>query len=358
MGEKSTTLEDVFDPKSNSLNAIRLGLALAVIVSHSWAIGGFGPEPEAGGTRLGTWAVLGFFGISGYLITRSRFSGQSVINYYRGRVLRIFPAFIVCLFFMAFVLAPLSLVFDPQGSWRVIDSISYFIRNLPLYPTYLMQFSIGDTLQHVPYRGVWNGSMWTLFWEAVCYALLGIGGTLLSRSALRRAVIAAFLICTVISFAGAVGLIPLPDLLVRVLPLFIVFAAGSMLFLFADRVPVRPLTVAVAAGALAAAIAFGVVQSLGALPLAFLVMLLGQALPLNRVGSRYDISYGVYIYAWPVQQYVFLVGGNDVPLPAVILISVAVTVFLAYISCRFIEKPALLLKKPTSDLPASAAPAI
>ena len=59
-------------PRRNSLDALRLVLATLVIVSHSWPVGGFGPDPRLGVLTLGEVAVAGFFGISGWLITASR----------------------------------------------------------------------------------------------------------------------------------------------------------------------------------------------------------------------------------------------------------------------------------------------
>ena len=57
--------ERSLDPKRNSLNALRLFFALAVIVSHSWPISGHGDDPKIGDLSVGTWAVAGFFVISG-----------------------------------------------------------------------------------------------------------------------------------------------------------------------------------------------------------------------------------------------------------------------------------------------------
>jgi peptidoglycan/LPS O-acetylase OafA/YrhL len=90
----------------NSLNAIRLLLAAMVIVSHSWWLGGYGTEPQPGGVKLGSWAVIGFFGISGYLITRSRIQASSALSYCRARFLRIFPGLAACVAVVAFVIAP------------------------------------------------------------------------------------------------------------------------------------------------------------------------------------------------------------------------------------------------------------
>ena len=84
------TLATAFDPRHNSLNALRLALATLVIVSHAWPIGGFGNDPHIGDLSFGGWAVAGFFAISGFLITSSRLR-SSFSAYLWRRMLRIFP---------------------------------------------------------------------------------------------------------------------------------------------------------------------------------------------------------------------------------------------------------------------------
>src|SRR4051812_20340496 len=119
LGRLGGTLSELFDPRRNSLNFIRLVLAASVIVSHSWVIGNIGPEPEAGGEHLGSWAVIGFFAVSGYLISRSRVNSSSIRSFYVARLLRIYPGFIVCLLAVAFVFAPLSLLVGSPGTFTI-----------------------------------------------------------------------------------------------------------------------------------------------------------------------------------------------------------------------------------------------
>ena len=145
------TLATSFDRRRNSLNAIRLALAVLVIISHSWAIGDFGPEPELGGAHLGTWAVLGFFAISGYLIVASRLN-SSATRFYRARAMRIMPGFTVCLVLIAAVLAPVSTLVN--GTWSGVSAMSFIVRNIALYPPHMAQDGISDTLGSVPYERV------------------------------------------------------------------------------------------------------------------------------------------------------------------------------------------------------------
>jgi peptidoglycan/LPS O-acetylase OafA/YrhL len=88
------SVAESFSAKSNSLNFLRLVLASFVIVAHSFVIGGFISvvQPRWAPSTLGSVAVYGFFGISGYLIAGSALRNDAG-RYLWQRILRIFPAF-------------------------------------------------------------------------------------------------------------------------------------------------------------------------------------------------------------------------------------------------------------------------
>lgn len=338
------TLETVFDPYKNSLNAIRLALAALVIVSHSWALGGFGPEPELGGANLGTWAVLGFFGISGYLITASRLSGKSTATFYRKRILRIVPGFVVCIALVAAVFAPLSLLLDSSAKYSVGSAVSYFFRNLALYPAVGAQEGIGTTLANVPYPGVWDGPLYTLFWEASCYVLIGVIVSLVRPKHIPALLGIGFVGLTAVLLVIQFSIVHMPGRVERVAPMFLAFIAGSLLLIFKDKVRTNRAWVLVAVAIVAISMATGSALSVAPLPFAYLLIVAGSWRGLQRVGAVYDASYGMYIYGWPVQQFVALVFGRALPLPAFIALSLVGTLPLAYLSCRFIEVPARSLR--------------
>ncbi|MEO8262059.1 MAG: acyltransferase [Pseudolysinimonas sp.] len=340
----SETLTQRFRPRENSLNALRLALATLVIVSHAWPLTGLEPEPAFGGANLGSWAVFGFFAISGFLITRSRLRARRARDYYRARALRILPAFVVALIVVAFVFAPLSLLVDPGSSWNPLSSVTYVLRNLPLYAPIVWQPGIEHTLVNAVYPTDWDGPLWTLFWEGLCYLAIGILVSVLPRKALPAVLIGLFAALTVASTAIALGVVHPNELIGRAIPMILAFIGGALLLLFGDRVRLSPVWVIVAAVLLAITIVLNLGPSLGTLPLAFLLIWLGVVLPLQRVGSKYDISYGLYIYAWPVQQFVTLVAGPLLPIPLDLLIVLAFTVPLAFLSCVLIERPALARK--------------
>jgi peptidoglycan/LPS O-acetylase OafA/YrhL len=348
----TSSLLERFDARRNSLNALRLLLAALVIVSHSWPLSGHNPEPEWGGANLGTWAVFGFFGISGFLITRSRLNGRPARDFYLARVLRIFPGFLVAIVVVAAVFAPLSQVFDANAAWSPVSSVTYVLRNLLLYPPVLGQPGILHNLGGTPFPGIWNGSLWTLFWEACCYLAIGISVSLLPKRGLPVLVVGLFVLLTLASLAGQF-VVTYPELVGRVIPMLIAFAAGSLLFQFGSRVPGNLVTAAIAIVLLVVIGLLGLIPQLGTLLIAYLLLGLGNVLPLSRVGARFDISYGVYIYAWPVQQTLALAFHPQLPVPLFILLSLVITAALAFLSCVLIERPALALKRHPVPSPAT-----
>jgi peptidoglycan/LPS O-acetylase OafA/YrhL len=333
-----------FDSRHNSLNALRLFLATAVIVSHSWPLGGFGADPSPARQSLGHWAVVGFFAISGYLIAASR-TRSSLGDFLAARVLRIYPAFLVCLILVAFVAAPLSTVLGP-GHWTPGGGLSYVAHNFLLK---IEQNGVSSTLPKAPYGPSWNGSLWTLFYEFVCYLLMGA-----ILSAPRRwhgPLTGAAFVLTAIGAQIAVHR-NMTGTAADFLSLAPVFLAGSLLFIYADRVPVNWMYGVAALVLLPVAGWLNVVSSVGAPLVVYACFWLGIVLPLQRVGSRNDISYGMYIYAFPVQQLlaVELVYRHGVAL--YVVASVLCTIPLAAASWFAVERPALRLKKRMRRAPA------
>lgn len=340
------TLDERFDPRRNSLNAFRLVLASLVVVSHSWLLGGFGAQPELGGVQLGTWAVLGFFGLSGFLITRSRLSGRPAASYYWNRALRILPAFLVCILIVAFVFAPVSVLLSTDASYSFPSALTWLLTNLPLAPQFLAQKGIESTLLGLPVTGYWNGPLWTLFWEACCYVIVGILVSVVRGRWLKLVVGVLFVTATVLVVLTTAGVLRLAAQAEAIFPLFVAFFAGSLVYLFRRAIDVSWPVLACCALVLVAVVVVGYAAAFAALPLIILLLWLGSVLPLHRVGAHFDISYGIYIYGWPVQQLIALVVfGTGMPVGWFIVLSLVFTLPLAFLSCALVERPALARKR-------------
>ena len=139
----------------------------------------------------------------------------------------------------------------------------------------------------------------------------------------------------------AIGL-PIPRILAIFADLSPFFFAGAALYLLRERIPVRLGWIAAALAWSVLIVGIGANPVLAALPIAYLCMWAGAALPklFHRVGRNNDMSYGTYIYAFPAQQLVALVGGTNFGVAAYIAMSVAATAPLAALSWFLVERPA------------------
>lgn len=343
------TLASSFDPRENALNGLRLMLAGAVVFGHAALLGGYRlPGPVM--LSLSELAVDGFFALSGFLITRSWLHRPDWRRYLWHRALRILPAFWVCLVVTAMVLAPLGLVLRGEslaGYWTASDGpLGYLWRNAALW---IGQPGIVGTPDWSGYPGYWNGSLWSLYWEFLCYLGLGLVGALGVLRDRRALVLAAFVVVWLVT--AAKNLVPGVDAAYfasfngQVVPrLTLMFLAGCVLLLYAEKVPMNGIFAASAALLVVAGLASGLdLRLLGGLPLAYLLLWLGCRLPV-RIGLRTDVSYGVYIYAFPIQQVLFAAGLATVGWLGYAVLAVVLTVPLAYASWRAVERPALRLK--------------
>lgn len=357
------TVGQALDPKHNSLNFLRLMLALAVVFSHSIILGGFGSETILGKTTLGTVAVYGFFGISGYLIAGSA-SRHRFGHYLWLRFLRIFPAFWVCLLLTAFGFGLLAWIGNTgHGTVRAYltepgGPFSYVRNNFLLKGS---QQAIPGTLTGGIYQVVWNGSLWTLFYEFLCYLLLGI---LAMVGLLRRRLLVAIIALSVWIFEIIVTSFPTLNSqftaishydLFNMTLLVPIFLTGSLVYLYRDQLPDSGW-LALGGALLFASGLFipvgsnipGITLTSTSLTAVFLILpllWLGIHLPFARVGASNDYSYGLYIYAFPIQQLLAHWGLNQRGYWWYTAAVLACTALFAAASWWLVERRALKLKK-------------
>jgi peptidoglycan/LPS O-acetylase OafA/YrhL len=139
----------------------------------------------------------------------------------------------------------------------------------------------------------------------------------------------------------------------------VVFAAGAVLHQYRDVIPARWSLVALSAAIVVAAGVFVPnYRVIAAIPLAYAVVVSGALIHNPRLRLRTDLSYGVYIYAWPMQQLLVICGlGFLAPVPFTIVAALA-TLPLAALSWFHVEKRALSLKTRFKQQAARQAPRV
>jgi peptidoglycan/LPS O-acetylase OafA/YrhL len=362
------------------MNALRLLLASCVLVSHCIKLQG-GRDPLGllltPDVDFGTMAVDGFFVLSGFLIVRSYTRSASTWRYLWHRALRILPGFWVCLLVSAAVLLPLAqlIQFGTLSGFPLTgdqSALGYVLHNASLH---LGQFHVRGLLNGQPV----NGSLHTLFYEALCYIGVALLGVAVARSRLRWAVLGAAVAAWLLTAAdlGTGGAVTGGSIARELMLRFgLMFLVGATYFLWADRIRtgrawltgggVALVLAGVATaltdhalphqvftdGGLTGARSATLVYSLLAPPsLALLLLVAGASRRFAWVGSRRDLSYGVYVYAYPLQVTLLLLGAATWPAVTYVLATGVLTAGAALLSWTFVEAPALNHKSWTAPLP-------
>ncbi len=342
-GTASPRLAQVFDSRVNALNVWRLLLASGVILEHSWPLTGRNLQPPVDQLLTQVW-VDGFFAISGFLITSSWVRNPRLREYFVARTLRIFPGLWVCLIVVAFVIAPIGVAIQGDSPAKLLLSpgpIEYVLNNGVLN---VFHTGIDGTPRNVPFSGVWDGVLWTLIFELGCYVAVAVAGL---AGSLNRRWPAPVVFALILAAAALVSypVQAVPTIAQMITRFALVFAAGALLHEFRDLVPARwPLVAVSAVIVVVAGLLVPNYRILAALPLAYAVVVSGALIRNKRLRLRTDFSYGVYIYAWPVQQLLVICGLGFLPPLVFTVVAASATLPLAALSWFLVEKRALSLK--------------
>lgn len=346
--------------RHNNLDALRLVAAVSVMFSHAFLV--------AQGTQKNEWlirltgnqCILGlagvfvFFAISGFLVTQSYEQTANPLNYLVKRALRIFPGLFVATVFSAFVLAPIV---------TTLSLGSYLSRPQP-YTYVLLNTLLDQTVHELP--GVWfvnnpvglevNGSLWTLRSEFLMYLMvLGLGMMRLLRPSTAFVLLIFGMICVGFDILNGIDkwgwffqLISSWGWLVGF------FAAGMALYTLRHT--------RIFDGRIAALALLGLILSV---PLRQFIVLfplfgcylalwlaLNPKLPVIPAARFGDLSYGIYIYGWPVEQAVIWTFGRHAQWWQVFLTALPIAAALAFLSWHLVESRALRLKPRGQPRPA------
>jgi peptidoglycan/LPS O-acetylase OafA/YrhL len=329
------------EPQKNSFDLLRLFAAALVLYSHQHALLGL-VEPELfNWTTIGGVGVSIFFFVSGFLVWLSWARDPDLKRFFIRRSLRIFPALWFVVLITVLVLGPIFSRLAPADYFASFESWRYLSAALLVVWRGLPGVFAGN-----PLPSAVNGSLWTLPVEFLCYVSVALVGCI--SLAPRKWLIALSLGLAVL--AAAFGPLLLGTRFVPHLEMVAFFWWGVM-YGYVQKRPEAELK-SWAAGIGLAFMAFLVLGSHGVERtgmLAFAVALVVTAQHVSwgsRVTDRLgDLSYGMYIFAFPVQQIVVELGRDRGWTFATHLSwSFLVTIALAYMSWHALEKRALRFK--------------
>lgn len=323
--------------RENNFTILRFVLAFAVLFGHSFPISGNGSDPITmlilPHAWIGSMAVGGFFAVSGFLVSAS-ISNRSLREFVVSRCLRLYPAVIVYSLVAIFIIGPIATSVSLAQYFHTIPWNNLW--NATLWEwNYNLPYVFSDR----PFAGSTNGATWTLPAELRCYIavfILGVFGLFNSREIANLSLLSALVLIKV-NFV----MVPLFGSNAQFHEPLLFFIVGSLFWVNREYIPLSwPVC-----GLLILAVFF--VAGTGWYPYVYIPAVVYSALmiayrfPHIDMDKFGDISYGVYIYAWPIQQLVWVPGQSAYTNA---LYSSLIVFPLAYLSWRFIEKPALGLR--------------
>ncbi|QLL56891.1 acyltransferase family protein [Empedobacter falsenii] len=326
---------------SNNFDFLRLIFASLVIVSHSFPLTGKQEWFEVhtnGQFGLGSLSVNIFFVLSGYLIFISLKYSKTIKNYLWKRLLRLYPALII-LVLVTMIILPIfytgNNIFS-EASYR-----SYPHRVLSLYK---VQYEVNHVFETNPYPKAINGSLWSLSYEFTMYIVLMLLFPFRKNKSSFILIILGFIISYVLHIYRPEFLSKILSIIyldsVELYRLSTYFLTGSLLS-FIDLKRINSFTIRVMLFLiLIASLYFNFFKFVAPFVLPVLILLIGilKTNYISSIGEKFgDISYGVYIYGFLVQQ--CLMSYFKLNVFELTCYSLIITFLLAYLSWHFIEKP-------------------
>lgn len=329
--------------------------AWGVLFAHSYVLSGssmpiIDPANTLFGISLGTFCVIVFFAISGFLIQRSMLRSRSFLSYFSARALRLFPGLAVVILITTFILGPaatslqLSEYITAPSTWHYFSNLNLLNPNT--------QFHLAGVFKTNPYPDSVNGSIWTLPYETWMYLMVAlvfaVDKLILRRiKAIKKLLgIAGFIMASIlICFLGDKFLTNGQQLRFDILLFISTFYIGAFFYSYRHKIALSWVTMAVlllgtplVKGSIIAPIYIPITIAYSVLVLAYCFS--GFVRKYNTLG---DYSYGLYIYAFPVQQ--SLVYWLKLDFIELVIASTLIALTLAIGSWHLIEKPALSLKR-------------
>jgi peptidoglycan/LPS O-acetylase OafA/YrhL len=341
---------------TNNFNALRLLAAWLVIVGHSFELL-LQNDPfqrTFGIDSLGGVGVVMFFSLSGYLVSQSRLRIDNVWLFLWRRALRIFPALWLLVLISVFVAGPLLSRFSFAEYFTSPTPYTYlrtlFLQTPPVLP---------GTFEDNPLQPGFNGSLWTLPIEAKCYLALAFFGLSQKRWMKPALLLAALGLSAAVLMHLTRGVFRVEYFAAdsySVGKLVGPFVFGAMIATWKRERWLNPVILLIVSAMLLLAYVVGGSSMVNGWPLAALTIG-GLTLSLGfrhwpwleSITPRGDYSYGLYLYAFPIQQTLIAANPSVAPWTLIVLTTALALVF-AVMSWHAVERPFLALKATPSVL--------
>lgn len=340
----------------NNFHLIRFTAATLVLYGHCYPLTNRGNYDAITLITQGIFptahmGVCIFFVVSGYLVSQSLQNSPTILSFIWKRIIRIFPALIVVIIICVVVGGTIFTTLSSREYWQNHETYR-FLKLIKLYPH--VGFTLPGVFKTLPVKDV-NGSLWTLPYEVTMYlflVVLQMCGLFSRRNIILFLFLFSFPFITYFFFNyHPTRLIPILHLTFNdTLEFALFFMAGTLLFLFKDKIQYRFIYFFIIVF-----LWFGLgflhittpimIKTISFLALPYIILYLAMLKgKLNNFGKIGDFSYGIYIYAFPVQQMIIQFYGIEISIFKMFIMSFLIVLLLSILSWYLIEEKALRLK--------------
>ncbi|MEY4539648.1 MAG: hypothetical protein RLZZ306_1405, partial [Bacteroidota bacterium] len=298
----------------NNFHLIRFIAASLVLYGHCYPLTGRGNYDYVTIVSQGIFptshmGVCIFFIVSGYLVSQSLQSSRNIYSFIWKRILRIFPALIVVLLLCVFVVGLICTTLSYKNYFESKETYR-FLKLIKLYP--YVYNALPGVFDNHPEKAV-NGSLWTLPYEVTMYimlVILQITNIFKKKSIMFFLFLISLPILTYFIFnINPSKLIPLIHLsIVDTFEFGIFFMAGTIMFLFKEKIHYRFIYFVIVTFLWFGLGLFHItssmmIKTISFIALPYMVLYLANLKgKMNNFSKLGDFSYGIYIYAYPIQQ--------------------------------------------------------
>ena len=322
---------------ANNFDLLRFISAALIIISHCFALrlGYQYVAADAPLLYLGYLGLFTLFVISGYLISMSWERTGSNARYFWKRSLRLFPGLIASVIFVLFIIGPMVTSLSITGYFSALFSVNGIL-SVPFFNDgSVVGIFTGNPVTYV------NAVLWTIPVEFLMYVLVALIGTagLLKKEWVHLSMIAIIVLLWVTWY---------DDPSLSKIRFVLYFLIGAFFYQKRDLIRYDYRIALVLVAVLVIGIQWRTTAPFAALfTIPYLVLyaahLHGKEW-LHDFGRHGDISYGMYIYSYPIIQTIIYYTGNSLSLAGLTIAAFICTLPVAYLSWRFVESRALAMK--------------
>ncbi|MDE6624944.1 MAG: acyltransferase [Lachnospiraceae bacterium] len=320
-------LSECAETRENNLNVIRFIAAVLVIYCHSFPLTANGSDYlgriTGGQIDCGGLAVSLFFFYGGFLICKSMFRLQTAKCFFKARLTRIIPPLALVTCVLTFIVGPLFTTYSATKYFSDGNTYKYLLNSV-----FVLVHELPGVFSSNSYGATVNGSLWTLPVEFLCYIMCYV---LYRFQMLRKKRLKWIAILAVLLYAIAHNILG-GVLIGAALKPAMLFFVGICCYVYREYIPINHTYALVAGIGCIAGAWLGIFNVI--IFVCFTYVLLWTAFGMKHkwstFGTKFELSYGIYLVGFPIQQILCDLTGNQISQQWNFFVAVVISVFLGF----------------------------